>query len=213
MKFIIGYKDRMSSVFRPDGRTVPVTLIKVQPCVVTAVKTVERDGYAAVRLGSDRQKRAALPAEGASENLGRGRVAREFRPKGGQVLPALGVGETVDLRQFAVGDAVDIVGLSKGRGFQGVVKRHGFKGSPKTHGHKDQLRMPGSIGATAPQRVFKGMRMAGRMGGARTTVKHLEVVAINPEAGEMAVGGAIPGARRSLVLIQSAASGMRRSGG
>jgi large subunit ribosomal protein L3 len=102
-----------------------------------------------------------------------------------------------------VGDRVDVVGISKGRGFQGVVKRHGFAGSPKTHGHKDQLRMPGSIGATAPQRVFKGMRMAGHMGNARTTAKRLEVAEVNVEAGELALRGAVPGARRSLVLVQS----------
>ena len=205
MKFIIGFKQRMSSTYRTDGRVVPVTIVKVAPCVVTAAKTAERDGYVAVQLGAGSRKRLTKPLAGAVGELGTFQIMREFRPKRGQKLPELKRGDKLDVTQFTAGDVVDIVGISKGRGVQGVVKRLGFKGSPKTHGHKDQLRMPGSIGATAPQRVFKGMRMAGRMGGAPTTVKHLEVVEVNAEAGELVIKGAIPGAPRSLVLIQSRA--------
>lgn len=194
----------MSSHYRSDGRLQAVTVIKVDSNVVTGIKTIDRDGYAAVQVGAGARKRAGKSLKGQLKDIAVPKTIREFRPKAGQKLPEIIRGASVDLTQFAVGDLVNVVGISKGRGFQGVVKRHGFHGSPKTHGHKDQLRMPGSIGSTAPQRVFKGMRMAGRMGGARVSVKHLEVIAINPESAELILKGAVPGAARSLVLVQSA---------
>jgi large subunit ribosomal protein L3 len=202
MKFIIGYKQNMAQRYRPDGRVVPVTIIKVAPCVVTKVNT-SKDGYEAVQLGSGERRRLPKPLAGSLKELGKFRTLREFRARRGQTLPVMEVGNKLDLSQFVAGDFVNVVGTSKGRGFQGVVKRHGFHGSPKTHGHKDQLRMPGSIGATAPQRVFKGKRMAGHMGASRVTVKGLEVIDVNTESNELSLKGAVPGAPRSLVLIQS----------
>ncbi|OGL87354.1 50S ribosomal protein L3 [Candidatus Uhrbacteria bacterium RIFCSPLOWO2_02_FULL_48_12] len=201
MKFIIGYKSYMTQTHRPDGRVVPVTVIKAEPCVVTQVKKVDKDGYIAFQVGSGAKKSVNKPMAGHLKALGAIRRLREFRPRAGDKAPDYKVGDKLDISQFAAGDKVNVTGHSKGRGFQGVVKRHGFHGSPKTHGHKDQLRMPGSIGATAPQRVFKGMRMAGHMGNARSTVKHLEVVDVNLEKGELALKGAVPGARWALLLI------------
>ena len=203
MKIIIGYKSHMTQIHQPDGRVAPVTIVKTEPCVVTQIKTTERDGYAAIQLGHGQVKKINKPMTGHLKSLGAYRQMREFRPGAVDKMPEVQVGDKLDLQQFSVGDRVDVIGYSKGRGFQGVVKRHGFHGSPKTHGHKDQLRMPGSIGATAPQRVFKGMRMAGHMGDARTTVKHLEIVQVNSETGELALKGAVPGARRSLLLVRS----------
>lgn len=203
MKFIIGYKSYMTQAHRPDGRVVPVTVIKTEPCVVTQVKKVDKDGYTAFQVGSGVKKSVNKPLAGHLKAMGAISRLREFRPMTGDKEPDYKVGDKLDISQFVAGDKVNVVGYSKGRGFQGVVKRHGFHGSPKTHGHKDQLRMPGSIGATAPQRVFKGMRMAGHMGNARSTVKHLEVMGVDLEKGELALKGAVPGARRSLLLIQS----------
>lgn len=180
-----------------------MTVVKAEPCVVTQIKTADRDGYAALQVGTGAKKRMNKPIAGHLKALGTFSRLREFRPAITDKIPNLKVGDKLDIGQFAAGDKVNVVGYSKGRGFQGVVKRHGFHGSPKTHGHKDQLRMPGSIGATAPQRVFKGMRMAGHMGNARASVKHLEVVDVNVEKSELMLKGAVPGARRSLVLIQA----------
>ncbi|OGL59141.1 50S ribosomal protein L3 [Candidatus Uhrbacteria bacterium RIFCSPLOWO2_12_FULL_46_10] len=203
MKFIIGYKSHMTQNHRSDGRVVPVTVVKAEPCIVTQIRTIDRDGYVALQVGTGARKRTSKPIAGHLKALGTFSRLREFRPAMTDKIPDLKVGDKLDIGQFAAGDKVNVTGYSKGRGFQGVVKRHGFHGSPKTHGHKDQLRMPGSIGATAPQRVFKGMRMAGHMGNARTSVKHLEVVDVNVEKSELALKGAVPGARRSLVLIQA----------
>lgn len=203
MKFIIGYKSHMTQTHRPDGRVVPVTVVKAEPCVVTQVKSAAKDGYVAWQVGSGVKKRITKPLVGHLKALGAIRHLREFRPKAGDTAPEYKVGDKLDISQFAAGEMVNVTGYSKGRGFQGVVKRHGFHGSPKTHGHKDQLRMPGSIGATAPQRVFKGMRMAGHMGNARSTVKNLEIIDVNADKGEIILKGAVPGAPKSLLLIQS----------
>ena len=192
----------MTSLHRPDGRVVPATVVKVEPCVVTQVRTAEKDKYSAVQIGTGTRKRTTKALAGHLKGKSYA-VVQEFRARAGQTLPTMNVGDTIDIAQFAEGDTVNVVGTSKGRGFQGVVKRHGFHGSPKTHGHKDQLRMPGSIGSTAPQRVFKGMRMAGHMGNARITVKHLEVVGVNAQTGELTLKGAVPGAPRSVLLIQT----------
>ncbi len=199
-KFLIGTKREMSRVFRPDGTVVPVTVLDAGPCTVTAVRTAEKDGYVAVQLGFGTKKKVAKPLAGQFKNLGSFRHVREFR-----LSDAKGVerGATIDVSQFAPGDTVSVVGTSKGRGFAGVVKRHGFHGSPASHGHKDQLRKSGSIGSTAPQRVFKGMRMAGQMGNTRVTVRKLEVVEVRPKTHELLIKGAVPGARNSLVLIQT----------
>lgn len=193
----------MSQHYRSDGRVVPVTIVKVSPCTVTDVRTLKRDGYEAIQLGSGKAKHASKALTGHLKGKLFANV-REFRARKGQTLPTMNVGDELSAGQFEAGEKVNVTGISKGRGFQGVVKRHGFHGSPKTHGHKDQVRMPGSIGATQPQHVLKGTRMGGHMGSAKSTMKHLEVIAIDVEKGELMLKGAVPGAPRSLVLIQTA---------
>ncbi|KPJ85261.1 50S ribosomal protein L3 [Parcubacteria bacterium SG8_24] len=199
MKFIIARKMEMAQRFAEDGTVTPVTLLKVDPCVVTQVKTAEKDGYDAVQLGCEEDKKLNKPRQGHLKEIGKSfRTLREFRVG---ASPEHKVGDVLEAGQFNPGEFVHVAGTSKGRGFQGVVKRHGFKGSPATHGHKDQLRMPGSIGSGGVQRVFKGTRMAGRMGGDSVTVKNLQVVEVDPGKGTIAVKGAVPGARGSLVAV------------
>ena len=180
---------------------VPVTIVKIEPCVVTQIRTADKDGYAAVQIGAGKKKRVTKPLQGHLK--GSYALVREFRSRRDTTAPVLKVGDQLEVSQFSAGEKVNVIGTSKGRGFQGVVKRHGFAGSPKTHGHKDQLRMPGSIGSTQPQRVFKGTRMAGRMGGDRVTVKNLEIVSVNAENQEIVLSGAIPGAPRSFITIEA----------
>lgn len=197
-KFILGTKIAMSRRFRDDGTVIPVTVIEAGPCVVTAVRPAQREGFQSVQLGFGKAGRQKKPQVGHTKGLGSFRYLREFQV-------AQGVwerGKTVDANVFQVGDIVHVVGTTKGKGYAGVVKRHGFSGSPATHGHKDQLRMPGSIGSTAPQRVLKGRRMAGRMGGQRVTIRKLEVIEVNPEKHELVVKGAVPGARQGLLVIR-----------
>ena len=202
MKCIIGRKLEMTQVFREDGTVIPVTLVQAGPCTVTDVRTDEKNGYGAVQLGFGTQKatRVAKAQLGQWKDNGPFQTVREVRVED----PAsYEVGSTVDASIFEAGDKIDVSGTSKGRGFQGVVKRYNFKGAPTSHGTKDQVRMPGSIGATGPQRVFKGTRMAGRMGGDRVTVKNLEIVEVRPD-GVVAVKGAVPGSRNGLVVIKTA---------
>ena len=199
-KFIIGEKIEMSQVYREDGTVVPVTLIKAGPCVVTQVKTADKDHVSSVQLGFKDAKRLNKPEAGHLKDLPSLAVLRDFRVSSDSELKR---GDTLDTSIFAIGDTVHVVGTSKGRGFAGVVKRHHFSGSPASHGHKDQLRMPGSSGAGGPQHVFKGHRMGGHMGDARVTVQNLTIVEIR-EGGIIAVKGAVPGARHSIVEIISA---------
>ena len=201
MKAIIGKKIGMTQLFCEDGTVVPVTLIQATPNVVTQVKTKERDGYTAVQIGMGNRKRAAKAQSVAWKNLGTFEVVKEVRLDESNME----VGAKMDVSIFSVGDRVDVVGTSKGKGFQGVVRRHGFHGHNTTHGTKDAVRMPGSIGAGGPQRVFKGMRMAGHMGDKRITVKNLEVAQVRAQENILALKGAIPGSRNSVVLIQARA--------
>lgn len=204
MKFILGQKIGMSQIFRNDGKVEPVTLLKVGPAVVLQVKTREKDGYNAVQLGFKEKKAKNIkkPQRGHFKNLGNFQFIREFRlPEDKNSFPA--VGEKIDISGFQAGEKVNISGISKGKGFQGTVKRHSFRGGPTTHGQKHRLRAPGSIGATTPQRVLKGRRMAGRMGGKRVTVKNLEIVEVDAENNILAVKGAVPGRRGTLVEIRS----------
>lgn len=194
MKAILGKKMNMSQVFNADGTVVPVTLVHAGPCTVTEVKEKS------VAIGFGRAKHPAKAQLGSWKELGAFATVREFH-KTGDVKR----GDIIDVSAFAVGDQVDVTGISKGHGFQGVVKRHKFGGGPATHGHKDNLRMPGSIGAGGVQRVFKGMRMAGRMGNDRVTVKNLQVVAIDPAKNILAIKGALPGAIGSMVMIRARA--------
>lgn len=200
MPFIIGRKIEMTQVFQEDGRVVPVTLVKVEPNVVTQVRHYEPQGFVGVQLGTDVTKKALGKAQaGHLKDLATCKTLREFRV----AATELERGQTVDVTVFEPGMKIDVTGTSKGRGFQGVVKRHGFHGSPASHGHKDQLRMPGSIGSQEQAPVAKGKRMPGHMGDDRVTVKNLEVVQIDPKQQTIAVKGAVPGARGSLITIVS----------
>lgn len=197
MKFLFGRKIEMSQIFQENGTVVPVTLILAEPCVVTQVKTPEKDGYAAVQIGSGEARHLKKPQAGHLKELGALSTMREFRVK----ETTLKRGDTLNVSQFEPGDVVDVIGHSKGHGFQGVVKRHGFHGSPASHGHKDQLRMPGSIGSRRQGPVARGKRMAGHMGDQQVTVKNLEIVSVDPNKNIVAIKGAVPGARGGLVLI------------
>jgi large subunit ribosomal protein L3 len=199
MKVLIAKKIEMSQRFKEDGTVAPVTLLQAGPCKVTQIKTDEKDGYQSVQLGCGSSKNLTKPMKGHLKASGAGTATlREFRLESTEGLE---VGAEINVSQFTPGEFVNVTGLSKGKGFQGVVKRHGFHGSPASHGHKDQLRMPGSIGSTGPQRVFKGTRMAGRTGHDRVTVKNLEVIEVDAEKNVLAVKGAVPGARGSVILI------------
>lgn len=200
MKFILAKKLEMSQVFRPDGTVVPVTLVQAGPCLVTQVKSDDTDGYTAVQLGFLPKKNRAKPQAGHLKELEPVSIMREFRL---EETPQCKRGDKVEASLFVPGDMVQVTGMSKGKGFQGVVKRHHFHGHPASHGHKDQLRMPGSIGAGGAQHVFKGMRMAGRMGNEQVTVKNLEIVEVR-DGGILAVKGAVPGARNSILEIVAA---------
>ncbi len=194
----------MTQVFRPDGTVIPVTLIQAGPCTVTAVRTPDKNGYAAVQLGYGTQKASRVNKAQLQDWKEKGpfQVVREFRVED---PAAFTQGSTIDATAFAPGDKVDVMGVSKGRGFQGVVKRHHFQGGRGSHGNKDQLRMPGSLGAKGPAKVLKGTRMGGHMGSDRVTVRNLEIVEVR-EGGWLAVKGAIPGSRNSVVLIKTAKS-------
>ncbi len=207
MKFIIAKKLEMSQRFRADGTVVPVTLLQAGVCKVTQVKSQDKDGYTAVQIGCGREKHPTKPVAGhlkaAGENF---KTLKEFRVDDAS---GFAVGGTVDAAQFTPGEFVEVSGVSKGKGFQGVVKRHHFRGGPRTHGHKDNLRMPGSIGSGGMQRVFKGLRMGGHMGVDQVTVKNLEVIEVDAAKGILAVKGAVPGAHGSIVMVSGGTESKR----
>lgn len=204
MPGIIGKKIGMTSLFTPDGKNIPVTLIQAGPCVVTQVKTVENDGYAAVQLGfGDKKLKRVTKAEAGhykKTNTAPKKKVAEF----GAEDASLNAGDVVDASLFIEGEFVDVVGTSKGKGFQGVVKRHGFAGvGGQTHGQHNRARHPGSIGACSwPSRVFKGMRMAGRTGGNRVTIQNLTIMRVIADKNLLVVSGSVPGAKNSYVLIE-----------
>ncbi len=206
-KGLIGKKIGMTQIFDEQGVASPVTIIEAGPCYVTQIRKPENDGYSAVQLGYEEVKPKRLTG-GELGHLKRGgmnlpplRYLREFRAKS----PEVEEGSTVTVEQFAVGERVDVVGTSKGKGFQGGVKRYHFKGGPKTHGQSDRLRAPGSRSSgTTPGRVFKGARGAGHMGNDRVTAQHLKVVLVDVERNLIGVRGAIPGPRGGLVVIKEA---------
>ncbi|MBU4257229.1 50S ribosomal protein L3 [Patescibacteria group bacterium] len=207
MKFIIGKKLDMTQVWRGD-KVVGVTKVQAGPCVVVQVKTKDKDRYEAVQIGfgERKEKNIAKPQLGHFKKCKNNfRYVREFRISLNTPNDAkerqLECGDIIDVNMFEAGDNIQVTGISKGKGFQGVVKRHGFHGQDKTHGNKDQLRMPGSIGCTGPAHVFKGVRMPGRMGGEQVTTKNLEVVEVDKENNILLIKGAVPGARNGLVLI------------
>jgi len=204
MKGIIGKKIGMTSIFSPDGKQTPCTIIEAGPCTVTQVKSQETDGYSALQLafGDKSEKHANESEKGHLAKTGSNpkRFIKEFR----DYSIEKNAGETITVDIFSEGDKVDVVGTSKGKGFQGVVKRHGFSGvGEQSHGQHDRQRAPGSIGNSSDaSRVFKGMRMAGRMGGDRVKVKSLKVIKIFPEKNYILVNGSIPGHNGSIVYIQ-----------
>ena len=194
----------MTSVFSADGKNVPCTVIEAGPCVVTQVKTVETDGYEALQIGfqEKKAKHTTKPEAGHFKKAGVNpqRYLAEFK----SFEEEHKAGETLTVELFAENDFVDVVGKTKGKGFQGVVKRHGFGGvGQRTHGQDDRLRAPGSIGACSyPAKVFKGMRMAGQMGNKRCTVQNLQVIKVLPENNLLVVKGSVPGSKGSIVLIE-----------
>ncbi|MFH1956798.1 MAG: 50S ribosomal protein L3 [Patescibacteria group bacterium] len=199
MKFILATKEKMTQIFDENGNTIPATLVNAGPITAVQIKTKEKDGYNSVQFGFGEKKEKNIKKP--QRKLGNFRYLREFRilPATNYPLPASG--DTIDVSIFQEGDKVKISGISKSKGFQGVVKRHGFHGGPRTHGQKHSEREAGSIGATGPQRVFKGTRMAGRMGGDRTSVKNLKVVKIDKENNQIYISGAVPGRRGTLLEI------------
>ncbi len=206
MKFILARKGRMTQIFQEDGRVKAGTVLVAGPITVTQVKTPEVDGYSAVQVGFSPQKaeRVNKPQRADKAYM----FVKEFRAENASDISAMGdlvVGSEITLDTFAVGDGVTVVGTSKGRGFAGVVKRHGFHGGRRSHGQKHSEREPGSIGGggRAGGRVAKGLRMGGRMGTDRVTVKNLEILHVDVARGEIIVSGAIPGAPNSLVEIVS----------
>ncbi len=208
----------MSQIWK-DDKVIPVTLVQAGPITVTQVRTKEKDGYEAIQVGFDAtKKKLNKPTKGHLKNLGNFRYLKEFKfpisnfPRPSAVADSglgqfpIKVGDVLDVSQFQEGEKIKVSGLSKGRGFQGVVKRHGFHGGPKTHGQKDRLRAPGSIGATAPQRVMPGRKMAGRMGQERTTIKNSEIAEIDKENNVLMLKGAVPGMKGTLLEIRSTKS-------
>lgn len=198
MKFILGKKIEMTQVWQED-KVVAVTKVQAGPCKVVQVKTEDKDGYKAVQVGfgDKKEKNINKPQIGHTKGLGNFRYLREFRAE-----DEVKRGDMIDIATFGKGDIVRVTGTSKGKGFQGVVKRWGFAGQVKTHGNKDQLRMPGSIGATGPAHVFKGTRMGGRMGGKQITTTNLEVIDVDVENNILYIKGSVPGARNGLVMIK-----------
>lgn len=200
MKFILGKKIGMTQLFDEYGQIVPVTLIKAGPCQVVQVKTKEKDGYYAVQIGFDtvKDKSVAKPQKG---HFKKAKLEKNYRYLKEFKTDQLKIGDKINLDNFYPGEIVKVSGISKGKGFQGVVKRHGFKGSPASHGTKHTLRAPGSIGSAFPQRVFKGKKMAGRMGSDRVSIKGLEIAEVDKKDNILAIKGALPGRKGTLLEI------------
>ena len=205
MAGIIGKKIGMTSVFSVEGKNIPCTVIEAGPCVVTQVKTGEKEGYEALQLayGDKKEKRTTKAEFGHFQKAGTTPKQKVVEFKN-TYQEAYNLGDTVTVDIFHEMDFVDVVGVSKGKGFQGVVKRHNFGGvGDRTHGQHNRLRAPGSIGASSwPSRVFKGMRMGGRTGGDRVTVQNLQVIKVIPEHNLLLVKGSVPGAKGSIVIIE-----------
>lgn len=202
MKYILGTKEYMTTVFTEKGRATAGTIISVPKNVVTDVRSTERDGYSALQLSFGSTRNLSKPVRGHFKDLGTFQTTKEFR------VPSehgKNTGDTIDVSTFATGDIVIVSAISKGKGFQGVVKRHGFSGGQRTHGQKHSEREPGSIGggARAGGRVTKNKKMPGRMGGDRITVKNLKVLFVDAEKGEMIISGAVPGRTGTVLEIKS----------
>jgi len=207
---LLGKKLGMTQIFDETGQVVPVTVLEVGPCVVTQIKTMDRDGYEALQLGFGERKRLNSPQRGHLKASGASsRVLREVKT---DALGEYSVGQVIDCTVFEAGQMVDVSGTSKGKGFQGVMKRHNFAGGPKTHGQSDRHRAPGSIGASAtPSRVVKGLKMAGRMGNEHVTVQNLTVVRVDQERNVVLVRGSVPGASGEVILVRHAVKQLERA--
>ena len=200
---LIGRKLGMTQIFDDAGVVHPVTVVETGPCVVTQLRTTEKDGYEAVQLGFGISKRLNRPEQGHRRESGY--MSRSLREVKADNLSDHTVGEVIKADTFSDGEIVDITGTSKGRGFQGGVKRHGFAGGPKTHGQSDRHRAPGSIGSSAtPGRVFKGLKMAGHMGHERVTVQNLQVMRVDSERNLLLIKGSVPGPRNGELIIRRA---------
>lgn len=204
MPGLLGKKIGMTSFFSAEGKNIPCTVLEAGPCVVTQVKTEETDGYSSVQIayGDKKEKHTSAAMKGHFKKAGTSPKSKLVEVAG---LDDKKLGDEVTVDIFSEGEWVDVTGLSKGKGFQGVVKRHGFGGvGDQTHGQHNRLRAPGSIGAGSdPSRVFKGMRMAGQMGNVKTTIQNLKVMKVYPEKNLIVLKGSVPGAKGSTVLIQN----------
>ena len=206
MKYILGEKLGMSQVFDSEGKVTPVTVVSADPNMVLQIRTKDKDGYEAVQIGfgTRKEKNIKKPQRGHFKDLGNFRYVREFRIQDTKYqIP--NAGEKIDVSVFKEGDMVKVSGVSKSKGFQGVMKRHGFHGAPASHGTKHAHREPGSIGGgggRAGGRVVKGMKMAGRMGGERITVKNLKIIKVDTENNLLAISGAVPGRKGTLLEIK-----------
>lgn len=190
----------MTRLFDEQGVATPTTLVQAGPCFVTQIKTKDKDGYEAVQVGFEHANKLNKPDRGHLKKLEPLRHLREVPSEG---LDGIELGAKIDVGMFKPGDTVDVIGVSKGRGFAGVVKRHGFAGGPKTHGQSDRWRRPGSIGSgTTPGRVMKGLRMGGHMGDQRVTVQNMRVVQVDPERNLLALRGAVPGPSGGLLMLR-----------
>ncbi|MEX2006983.1 MAG: 50S ribosomal protein L3 [Candidatus Saccharimonadales bacterium] len=202
MKALIARKLGMSSAIAEDGAAIAITLLSAEPNVVTQVKSSETDGYQAVQLGTKSTKKLSKPQTGHAKAAKTSpRKLREFRVR--ELPEGLAVGDKVGPDVFDIGDTVDVTGISKGKGFAGVIKRHRFKLGRKTHGGRS-YRRPGSIGSMYPQRIFPGKKMAGHMGNEQVTVKRLKIALIDPELNVIGVTGAVPGPKKGLVFVKEA---------
>ena len=200
MKFILGTKEKMTQIFTEDGKAYPVTILSVGPIVVTQIKSKLTDGYEAVQVGFGEKKANRLnKALKGHMKGGNFRYLKEFR---GSAPEGLDVGTKIDASIFEKGDIINISAFSKGKGFQGVVKRYNFAGGPRTHGQKHSEREGGSIGSMGIPRVIKGMKMPGRMGTDRVTIKNVKIIQVNPEDNQILVVGGVPGRRGTLVEIE-----------
>jgi large subunit ribosomal protein L3 len=199
MKFILGKKLGMSQIFDKEGNVIPVTAIEAGPCFVTQIKTQEKDGYKSVQVGFENLKEKKI---GKSQKSKPYKWVREFKVEEKSNIE-LKNGDKIDVSVFSEGDKIIVSGVSKGRGFQGVVKRHHFKGGPASHGHRHVLRRPGSIGTSFPERVPKGRRMPGQTGMGKVTIKNLKVALVDAENNILAIKGAVPGPNGRLLEIKS----------
>jgi large subunit ribosomal protein L3 len=195
MKFILGKKIKMSQIFDKEGNVIPVTLVEAGPCFVCQLKTKEKDGYEAVQIGFEKLKEKKITKTKKKKPF---RYLREFKNE----IKNYQLGQKIDVSIFKEGDKISVSGISKGKGFAGVVKRWGFAGRPKTHGTKHEEREMGSAGASTPHRVIKGKKMPGRGGGKRVTIKNLEVMKVDPDKNLLYIKGAVPGRKGTLLEIK-----------